>query len=73
MEVCVCIDNLVSGWTRVVYVLACFTSLAIYQFIVRGIAQIEYCLSFLGSEQGSGEKRTIQLRIVYEPAVLKVD
>lgn len=53
--------------------LACFTSLAIYQFIVRGIAQIEYCLSFLGSEQGSGEKRTIQLRIVYEPAVLKVD
>lgn len=53
--------------------LACFTSLAIYQFIVRGIAQIEYCLSFLGSEQDSGEKRIIQLRIVYEPAVLKVD
>lgn len=54
--------------------LACFTSLAIYQFIVRGIAQIEYCLSFLGSEQESVfEKRTIQLRIVYEPAVLKED
>lgn len=54
--------------------LACFTSLAIYQFIVRGIAQIEYCLSFLGREQDSVfEKRTIQQRIVYEPAVLKED